>query len=522
MSFITSPGVIVPPLTAGGVAYGTGSQAKVTAAGTAKQFLQSNGAGVPTFVNASAPIATDIALDDYTLTLPTAISAAASAPVMSAFALDSDRELMLIARDLSLQAVVWDNSTKTFGTVVLLRLGTFSAPQNFAAVVISSSSVLISSLPLASTSLQTVVLSISGSSINVNTLVATTLTAASFLIAANTRFVTCGSSYILNYCDSSTSQPRFRAITVSGTTPTIGSELVFAGGTTVASTHSYPLSSTSFISLSADATTIYAFPISVSGTTLTGGTAATVTSNSGTFVSGLLSTNNVAIAYATSSTVVACSVVSVTSNIAAISTAATTLTVGTLAPMMQVFSNKAFILTGATATAQISVITDTAGVATVGTGVTVPTTVRIVGFLSTEKVLLGTSDGSGDYYQYGISSGAAVLEKTFPLVFSNTLARPPGAVGTYTQPISGPPSSNETKFISVRTSSGKVSLPAVGTSTLFTASFDGTNIAKVQQATYTVGSIAYNDAISSAVAWALIPNVIANGTNLQLRRIELT
>jgi len=54
MSFITSPGVITPPLTAGGVAYGTGSQAKITAAGTTGQVLTSTGAGVPVFAAAAA------------------------------------------------------------------------------------------------------------------------------------------------------------------------------------------------------------------------------------------------------------------------------------------------------------------------------------------------------------------------------------------------------------------------------------------------------------------------------------
>ena len=54
MSFITSPGVIVPPLTAGGVAYGTGGQAKVNSAGTAGQVLQSSGAGVPIWGDGSA------------------------------------------------------------------------------------------------------------------------------------------------------------------------------------------------------------------------------------------------------------------------------------------------------------------------------------------------------------------------------------------------------------------------------------------------------------------------------------
>lgn len=56
MSFITSPGVIVPPLTAGGVAYGTGSQAKVNSAGTSGQVLRSAGAGVPTWQTSTAGI----------------------------------------------------------------------------------------------------------------------------------------------------------------------------------------------------------------------------------------------------------------------------------------------------------------------------------------------------------------------------------------------------------------------------------------------------------------------------------
>jgi hypothetical protein len=55
MSFITSPGVIVPPLTAGGVAYGTGGQAKVNSAGTAGQVLTSAGAGVPVWATPVTP-----------------------------------------------------------------------------------------------------------------------------------------------------------------------------------------------------------------------------------------------------------------------------------------------------------------------------------------------------------------------------------------------------------------------------------------------------------------------------------
>ena len=73
MSFITSPGVIVPPLTAGGVAYGTGGQAKVNSAGTAGQVLTSAGAGVPTWATPATP--------SSGLTLLSTVNATASANV---------------------------------------------------------------------------------------------------------------------------------------------------------------------------------------------------------------------------------------------------------------------------------------------------------------------------------------------------------------------------------------------------------------------------------------------------------
>lgn len=49
MSFVINPGIIQPPLTAGGIAYGTGSTAKVSSAGTVGYVLTSNGTSAPTF-----------------------------------------------------------------------------------------------------------------------------------------------------------------------------------------------------------------------------------------------------------------------------------------------------------------------------------------------------------------------------------------------------------------------------------------------------------------------------------------
>lgn len=487
-----------------------------------------NGAGSITINSAagaaSTPIATDISGTDYTLTLPSAINASVTQfPNMTPIALDATKELMLIYGASSLQAVVWDSSSSTFGTTVLVRSGTFTNMNTVAAVLLSSTSVLVSSLATSGTALETVVLSISGSTITVNTAVATTLGATSTLIAANTRFVTCGTSYILNYYDVTTSQPRFRAITVSGTTPTLGSELVYAGGTAYHTT--YALSSSVFLSLSVSNTFVYAYPVSVSGTTLTGGTAASTAATSNTaLVSGLLSTNNVAISYfSTSTTNCSCAVVSVAATVASISVAATTLTASSAAPGlgMQIFSNQAFINAGRGATSQLSVLTDTAGVATVGTPVT-PVSASLGGYLSTGKVLLVSSLGA--YQQYGISSGAPVLEKTFQGVYI-AASDMSGLSVYYTSPLSGPPNqlSQGTTTTSLRLSSGKfcqISTPGNG----FTLTFDGTSIAKWQQAAWTVASTsgAYPDALSTATGWGIAPPLSTTATSLVLRKIVLS
>jgi len=76
MSFVINPGTIQPPLTAGGVAYGTGSSAKVSAAGTVGQVLQSNGASPPSFVSFSGGVSS------VAMTVPSVLSVSGS-PITS-------------------------------------------------------------------------------------------------------------------------------------------------------------------------------------------------------------------------------------------------------------------------------------------------------------------------------------------------------------------------------------------------------------------------------------------------------
>ena len=170
------------------------------AAGSAGQLLTSAGSGLPTWSSpaGSGPIGTDLSYVDYSLTTSSALST--SYVWFQAVSLDGTSELFIIVGSASAHAVVWNSSTNTFGTPILVRTASFSnAINNFALAKISSTEVLVCSLVPNATALQTVVLTVSGSTITVGTAVATTLAAASSLVAPNTRLVTVGSSYVLNY-----------------------------------------------------------------------------------------------------------------------------------------------------------------------------------------------------------------------------------------------------------------------------------------------------------------------------------
>ena len=66
MSFVINPGTVQSPLTAGGIAYGNGSEVKVSSAGTASQVLLSNGTSAPTWGTVSSGAQSFIATGSIT------------------------------------------------------------------------------------------------------------------------------------------------------------------------------------------------------------------------------------------------------------------------------------------------------------------------------------------------------------------------------------------------------------------------------------------------------------------------
>lgn len=507
---------------AGGVLYSAGGAAPVfSAAGLSGQLLQSNGASAPTWTTVSSgSFGTDLSYVDYLLTTSSRVTSSTNAGFFSQpVSLDGTSELFIIHGSASAHAVVYNTSTSTFGTPILVRTASLGGINCIAVTKVSSTAVLVCSLPNSNTALQTVVLTVSGSTITVGTAVATTLAGASTLVSPNTRLVTVDTSYVLNYFTTSDNLPKFRAITVSGSTPSIGSELAYAGGTASSAHHSYAHSASILLHFSfTSSSTVYVLPITVSGTTLTAGTQATVSTTASSIVTGALSNSRYALVYR--NTTGRGAVVSVAGSVATISTAVATMAVGAWQPLMQVTGNQAFILTGLGSSDNVNLLTDTAGVASLGTDYATNIPTAFVGYLSTGKVFLAPiADGNSSYYQLGISAGSVVVEKSFENVTDITAitARTQGT-SPYSRPLSGPPQSGSGNIPMLRTSAGKIVSGTAGYSP-FSTSIDGTYPAKLQQSAnpYT----AFNDGISEAVGWGFPTSQDANTTTVQLRKVTL-
>ena len=491
--------------------YGTSGQALISGGSSAAPAWGTVSTGV---------LGTNLSNVDYSLTTSTALAGSSGSNIfMQAVSLDGTSELMILSSDSSAHAVVYNTSTSTFGTPALVRTANLSSTQYVAIAKISSTAVLVCTNISGGTEVETVVLTVSGSTITVGTPVNTSLASSSDFILSNTRLVAVGSSFVLNYYNTSGTTPKFRAITVSGTTPTVGSELALTGGgTNSAMHHSYAYNSSVLLSFSmTNSSTVYAYPISVSGTTLTAGTAATAVTNQSSFATSALSTGRFLLLRSQSSGVYT-ALVSVAGTTATITDAVQLLTAGTWYPQIQVFSNKAFIASGISTSDEISIATDTSGSITVSTPISTGINGGFIGYLGSEKVFWGAnSTSSSAYYVIGNSSGTAVIEKFFQDIGNSNVAQSLFQELRYITPLSGPPQSANGNRIGLRTASGLLT-PAFNNGRSVTYSVDGVTLQKQQQSANPYGT--YNDAISTAVGWA-VPQSLQSTTTVMLRKVTL-
>lgn len=496
-------------------ATGTGNLS-VDSSGTSGQLLTSQGAGVnPIWTTfSSGNFGTDISFADYSITISTVLNTGGSYFIIQAYSIDATKQLLLLIGDASLHAVIFDSTTNTFGTPVLLRTAAFQ--NSYPAVKqVSASTFLVCTIPYNTTALETVVLSISNSTITVNTPVATTLSAVSGMNSYANRIISVGSSFVILYHNITGTTPRFRAITVSGTTPSIGSEVNYAVGLSLAN-HIYSHNSTTFVCFTASTTNLYVSPFTVSGTSITAGTQVTTSINAYQICSGQLSNNRYAITYSTAGGGKA-GVITISGTTATLSTAAPAMTVASWSPSMQVFANQAFILTGNASGDSINVLTDTSGTATLGTSVAV-SGLGIVGYFDNGKIILARLlEGSSLAYQYGILSNSPSLEKSFTSITTSTSPQTYGFVNhNYAWPLANSTGNN---YPVLRTATGKIA-PSYCDLRQFTISYDGVSNAKVQQGFNPYPSSA--DANSSAYAWAGVYTYSYSQTAILIRRVRLS
>lgn len=347
-------------------------------------------------------VSNDITPTDWNLTTSTSVGT--STTYTATAVLDADRTLFLFSGSTSVHAAVYNATTDTWGSPVLIR--TANIASNFALAVIATDKILLSTTPQSSTALETVVLTVSALVITVGTALATTLAAAGRL-SAGVGFVTVGSSYIITY-DNAGGICCHRAITVSGTTPSIGSELVLTGYST--SAVSYSATSSVFLTVSTTNLVLYALPITVSGTTLTAGTQATATVSSGNFRTQLqpLSTGRWVAMYVNSTWRAA--IVNVSGTTATLSAADTAQSYSAGTDFsVKVFSGQATIKKNTSG--YTNVVTDNSGTIALGTAITTPQTGPMFSYVGTSVLIGSTSDSR--VQKVGISGNNPVLEADF-------------------------------------------------------------------------------------------------------------
>jgi len=281
-------------------------------------------------------------------------------------ALDANRTCFLFGGS-SCYAVVYDASTQTWGSATLVRSGISSGA--YIGVLSATNQVLVCTNDT-TTGMQTVTLTIATNTVTVNTPVSTTLVSN---WAAYGQLVTVGSSFVLGYQRASASI--IRAITVSGTVPSIGAEANLSPTASVPVVYvSGSIVRTVSINISGF---LQSIPYTVSGTTLTAGASATCLAGilGAVFRSFLNGNGNIVCQFILSggSPVNKAAIFKLTGTTETVSDA----TLGVVptaiisnSDYVQVTASKTAFLSGASGTWACNILTDTAGAASAGTQIT--------------------------------------------------------------------------------------------------------------------------------------------------------
>ena len=279
-------------------------------------------------------------------------------------ALDANRTCFLFG-GTDCYAIVYDASTQTWGSATLVRATV--AGGAFLGVLSATDQVLVCSCS-STTAFEAVTLSISSTTVTVNTGTKATATLAGSWVSFG-QFIPVSTSWVVSYSRATTTTG-IRALTVSGTTPTIGAESAL---TTATDNDSYQIfasgSVVRTIALTTATTTMTCKPFTVSGSTLSAGTAATSAVTSGTWRAFLNGNGNIVCQHIRTTHYATIFKLTGTTEAASsvnLGTAPTNITAQ--ADYVQVTASKtAFLYSVSSTTWYANILTDTAGTASAGT-----------------------------------------------------------------------------------------------------------------------------------------------------------
>ena len=359
--------------------------------------------------------------------------------------LDSNRILMTVFDTTSnlLYGVVYDASTFTWGSLTLIRSPIVGFVES---LLIATNTVLVVSNGNSSyatgTAMETVVLSISGTTITVNTAVATTL-AGNFAFSAP--LVAVGTSYIFAY-SRATSVTGLRAITVSGTVPTVGAEVINSQNDATATMQLYV--SGSVVRLITQITSqVQCNPYTVSGATLTAGTATATASTATGFRCFQNAAGNIIVLFINTTLFAAIfKLTGTTEAVTAISVGSSTPagaygTYWDIAYISATQTGVVWVSTGNTSY-NANILTDTTGTVSVGTQVTGTCTGTYSGTISSVSTLNVTTANMMKVWLSNYSGGHSIAlfdcSGTSPTLSSLTAVMPVNNASTSVSNFSKP------------------------------------------------------------------------------------
>jgi hypothetical protein len=277
--------------------------------------------------------------------------------------IDANRTLFLIV-GTTISGIVYNASTRLWGNVTLIRSG--SGCDQLSGILSATNQVLVVSS--INTAMEAVVLTLSDTTITVGTAATATLSDSATACQTGENLVAVGSSFVVTYAAGT---PQMRAMTISGTTVTIGAATVLNGtniNTTSANIYVAAASSSVVLVLTnTAASTFFATPYTISGTTITLGTGATYASTSANDykVRPISSGVRWAVVITSTAGTTVGMIISVASTTATISTV-TLATGGGTDNAGVIVSGSKLIYVGGSAVAT-NILIDTAGTASAGT-----------------------------------------------------------------------------------------------------------------------------------------------------------